>query len=337
MWNASADADLTLTASPVTVPRPVRPFAIEPDKWRAPADGPRWLYAQPGRLRAIWRLTAFGLALLVFQPVTESILAPLFGVMSRAVGEPVAAYPWITLTSVVAALVLALRVIDEVPWRAAALGEGTWRPRVLLFGLLLGAAAITFTVVALWATGSAHIQAVSDSLGAVGTESNTWAPSALRVAMVLAPAALWEELVFRGYLWSVAEDAGGVALARWATAVAFGAVHVLNPGAGLWSTAVVTLAGFCLGAVRERTGSLGAAWLAHFAWNWVMAAVLHVPVSGMSFEMPGYRTVVRGATWWTGGEWGPEGGGAALLVMSGALLLSMQPAGLRLFRTRSSV
>ena len=121
----------------------------------------------------------------------------------------------------------------------------------------------------------------------------------------------------------MAVSGAGLRFACWATAIAFGLVHVLNPGASVFSTLLVTVAGFCLGAVRERTGSLPAAWAAHFAWNWVMAVILHAPVSGAAFETPGYRTLVTGATWWTGGSWGPEGGGAALLVMSGALLLSM--------------
>jgi hypothetical protein len=67
--------------------------------------------------------------------------------------------------------------------------------------------------------------------------------------------------------------------------------------------------------VREHTGSLPAAWGAHLAWNWIMAAVLHVPVSGLPFDTPGYRAVLQGPAWLTGGGWGPEGGAVALVVM----------------------
>ncbi len=309
---------------------------INPDRWRSRADGPRWLYAQPGRLRAIWRLSAFGLALMVFQPITEAIIAPLFGLLSRTVGEPVPAYPWITLASVFASLTLTLRLIDEAPWGAVALSIDAWRIRVLILGLLLGATAIGGTIALLWATGTVHVETMARSLDATAASSNAWMATALRITMLLAPAALWEELVFRGYLWTVAEDAGGVRVARWATAVAFGAVHLLNPNAGALSTMLVTLAGFCLGAVREATGSLAAVWLAHLAWNWAMAAVLHVPVSGMAFDTPGYRTVINGPAWWTGGSWGPEGGAAALLVMGSALFLSVRPASWRPFGTRRS-
>jgi membrane protease YdiL (CAAX protease family) len=205
---------------------------------------------------------------------------------------------------------------------------------VLVAGTLIGAGAIGVTMLLLFGTGVAHIEPTLLSAENIPGAA-AWGPTALRVTALLAPAALWEELVFRGFLWTVALDAGGIRVARWSTACAFGVIHLLNPGAGVLSTLVVVTAGFCLGALRERTASLPAAWLAHFAWNWVMAVLLHVPVSGMAFDTPGYRTVINGPAWWTGGTWGPEGGAAALLVISGALALSMRATGWRSFRTAS--
>ncbi len=265
---------------------------------------------------------AFGLALLVAQPIVESVVAPIFGQLSRAVGEPLPAYPWITLLAVFASLSLSLRVVDDAPWSTVALTGSSWRVGALASGLGLGAAAIVATMALLWVTATVRIEPWAMMPGELESGTKAWLATALRLAALLAPAALWEELVFRGYLWGVTEQAAGVHVARWTTAIAFGLVHVLNPGASVWSTLLVTVAGLCLGSVRERTGSLAAAWLAHFAWNWTMAAVLHVPVSGAGFETPGYRTVVSGPHWWTGGPWGPEGGGAALVVLGGALWLA---------------
>lgn len=304
-------------------PAPRAPL-LDPDRWRTRADGPRWLYAEPGRLRAIWRLLVFGLALAVFQPIADSFLAPLMSGIARALGERIEAYPWITLVSILAALTLALRTVDGAPWRSVGLGDGAWRPRALATGAWVGAAAILITFALLWLSGSARVVPVP--VGDLQWSASSWQGTALRLAVLLAPAALWEELLFRGYLWTVADDAAGPRVALWATAVAFGVVHLLNPGAGVLSTTLVTVAGLCLGVLRERTGSLAAVWVAHFVWNWIMAAALHVPVSGVPFDTPGYRTVVTGASWWTGGAWGPEGGAAALLVMGGALAMSMRPA-----------
>jgi uncharacterized protein len=329
-WNASADAGVSLAGDVVSGESPQRTGdrgrtvrrVIDPDRWRVRADGPRWLYAEPGRLRAAWRLLAFGLALLVIQPIVESLVAPMFGLLSSAVGEPVPAYPWITLLAVMAALTLALRVVDDAPWSTVALTGSGWQVGRLFTGLGVGAAAIAATMALLWITATVRIEPWALMPGAAPNGMDAWIATSLRLAALLAPAALWEELVFRGYLWGVAEQAAGVRLARWTTAIAFGLVHVLNPGASVLSTLLVTVAGLCLGTLRERTGSLPAVWLAHFAWNWIMAAVLHVPVSGAGFETPGYRTTISGPQWWTGGEWGPEGGGAALFVLGGAFVLA---------------
>lgn len=314
-----------MSSAPIHVTGPSRVRAnFEPEGWRTPADGPRWLYAEAGRLRAVWRLAVFAVAMTVAQPIIEAILAPIFAAMTRSVGEPIAVYPWVTLGSTFAALCIGLRFVDRGSWRSVALGTGVWRPRMLAIGIGVGTACIVATFALLFASGAARIHVMpsaSDALapGETVLVSSSWSATALRLALLLAPAALWEELVFRGYLWTVAEQAGGVVVARWSTAVAFGVVHLMNPGAGVLSTILVVTAGLCLGLLRERTGSLAAVWLAHFAWNWVMAAVLHVAVSGVAFDTPEYRTVVSGPTWWTGGSWGPEGGVAALLVMSGAL------------------
>ncbi len=302
-----------------------RSLNLDPDRWRAPSDGPRWLYAEPGRLRVVWRLAVFALALALFQPVVESVLTPLVGGISGAFGTRTPAYPWVTLAAIGASLVVALRMVDQRPWHAVALGTGAWRPRTLLGGVGIGALAILATFALLWVSGSARIETLATSIDGAPLASS-WSATSLRLALLLAPAALWEELLFRGYLWTVAEEAADVRVARWTTAIAFGTVHLLNPGANALSTLLVVTAGFGLGAIREFSGSLPAAGCAHVAWNWVMAAVLHMPVSGILFETPGNRTVIAGPDWWTGGAWGPEGGAAALLVMGGALVVHARQA-----------
>jgi hypothetical protein len=70
-----------------------------------------------------------------------------------------------------------------------------------------------------------------------------------------------------------------------------------------------------LAMVRMALGSVYAAWMAHLAWNWVMAVPLHAYVSGQRLEAPGYRSVSAGPWWLSGGRWGPEGGLVAALGM----------------------
>jgi uncharacterized protein len=100
----------------------------------------------------------------------------------------------------------------------------------------------------------------------------------------------------------------------------FGLLHLANDGATPISVAVVTLSGLLLATVRLTMNSLHAAWMAHLAWNWVMAALLHATVSGIQFEAPGYRAVTSPPAWLSGGQWGPEGGVMAALGMIGGMV-----------------
>ncbi len=259
--------------------------------------------------RVAWRLVAFGVAFVLLQGIAEAVLGPVGRGVTRAMGTPVPLYPWTTLAGALGATVVLLQVVDRRPWSAVGLGTGAWAPRLLGWGGGVGALAIGATALGLGLVGALRFEHMP-----AGTMA-AWGGAALRMLLVLAPAALWEEVVFRGVLYEVAEEAGGARVARWSTSVAFGLVHAANPGAGVRTLAAVMLAGWLLARVREHTGSLPAAWSAHLAWNGIMAAGLHVPVSGLPFDTPGYRAVLVGPAWLTGGSWGPEGGAVALLVM----------------------
>jgi membrane protease YdiL (CAAX protease family) len=137
--------------------------------------------------------------------------------------------------------------------------------------------------------------------------------------VALAPAALTEELVTRGYVFVMLREVAGAPVALVLTSVGFGLLHLLNAGATLLSVSLVTFAGVYLGAILLLTRSLWAAWAAHLGWNWALAGALHAAVSGAAFPTPDYRVIDAGPDWLTGGPWGPEGGVAAGLGMLGGL------------------
>ncbi len=283
---------------------------------REVSAGSPWFVAATGRLRAPWRLSVFLLAFAVAWVMTNALLYPVLSFVMSALDSPLAVYGWLMLLATLVAHVIALRQVDEEPWDAVAFGGDSWSRRRLGAGLGLGAAAITATLLLLLVSGGLRVEWLDD-----GTGPGTWAVASLRLLWVLAPAALWEELMFRGYLWRVAEEAAGPRVALMATSVGFAAVHLLNPGANARTLGAVLLAGVCLGLVRQVTASVPAVWLAHLVWNWGMAAVAHVPVSGLPFEAPGWRLVPTEPAWWSGGSWGPEGGMAAFLVFTVALFM----------------
>lgn len=253
-------------------------------------------------------------AFVVVWTLANSFVYPVLSAATSWLDSPPALYSLMMLIAVTGATVIALRHVDGQQWPDIAFGREAWRGRALTLGVGMGGLAITSVIALLLLSGGAQFSGVRD-----GSGIDEWSATACRALWLLAPAALWEELVFRGYLWRVAEQAGGSRVALWATSVAFAAVHALNPGANARTLAIVLIAGVSLGVVREVTQSVPAAWLAHLAWNFTMAAVVHAPVSGLPFDTPGWRFEPTGPSWWSGGAWGPEGGVASVLVLLSAV------------------
>lgn len=249
------------------------------------------------------------------QGVAESVLQPIFAALSRGVGEPVPLYPFTMLAGCAGGAFAALKLAFVAPWSMFGIDAQARQSHAWRDGFVVGALAIAAVCGALWLMGALRFVAMTPPDGHV---VDGWSITALRVLAVLAPSALWEELAFRGVLQgSVMEATGSANIARFVSSLLFGGLHLNNPGANLQTTGIVVLAGWCLALVREQRG-LPAAWMAHLAWNWIMAAVLHVPVSGLPFSTPGYRADAAGPTWLSGGTWGPEGSVIAALVLAGA-------------------
>lgn len=269
-------------------------------------------YTRTGSLRAPWRL-------LVFAGSAAAFAVPLLFVRTLLPsGAEVPPYDtaWDSLAfSVALALATwyALRRVDERPWQAAWLGREALGAGRLVGGWLLGMLAIGIPTLAIMGLGWLRI---------VPAAEGSSLAAGLAALVVLAPAALFEELLVRGYAMSVLRDALGWWPAILLTSIVFGGLHAWNPGATPGSIALVTLAGVFLAVVVMATGSLWAATFTHLAWNWTMAALLHAPVSGLAFATPDYRLVDAGPDWATGGMWGPEGGAgaAAGLVLGTAYL-----------------
>ena len=215
------------------------------------------------------------------------------------------------LAAAFAASAIMLRSIDRREWSAIDFSRRSARPRPMLAGFLVGAAAIGAASAVLFAAGMMHF--VPSPVHA------SFAAATFRVTLVLTVAALAEEIICRGYLLTVIREAFGVRTAVVSTSVMFGLLHMTNPGATATSVTVVTLSGLLLAMVRLTYDSLYAAWMAHLAWNWVMAVPLHADVSGIRFESPGYRAVTDGPAWLSGGAWGPEGG----LIAAGGLTAAL--------------
>jgi membrane protease YdiL (CAAX protease family) len=288
------------------------------------------LVGRDGVLRAPWRIAVFAVAVSATVIFTTGVFYPLLA-LTPAVGWArlwrIPLDQYLVLGALVVATAAAYRLGERrarTPWHEVGLGASSFGWRPLLIGALAGAAGITIPAALLLLTGhyTFEAQPVVQSWGRIAAEG----------LMLLAPAAMVEELALRGYLLSTLRSALGTPWAVALTSVAFALLHLFNPDPSLLSTAVVALAGFFLAAVRLTTGSLWAAWSAHLLWNAVQAVVLHAPVSGLALGTPGYRLVDHGPAWLTGGTWGPEGGAAAAggLLVTTFLLVWRRAVGVEL-------
>jgi membrane protease YdiL (CAAX protease family) len=143
-----------------------------------------------------------------------------------------------------------------------------------------------------------------------------------KTAAVLAPAALSEEVMFRGLPLVLLAAVFG----RWPVLVVvagalFSAVHGFNPGITWLAYTNIALAGVLLGVAFYAPGGIWTAFGAHLGWNATLAA-LDAPVSGMPFRIPLLDYHTADPSWVSGGQFGPEGGVLATLALSAALVIA---------------
>ena len=189
--------------------------------------------------------------------------------------------------------------------------------RGLAFGVSLGAAAAAVALLAAVVVAGSHWSRDTGGLG-------DYLAQVLKTSLVLAPAALSEEVIFRGVpLVLLAAAVGrGTALVLIAGLV-FALFHGLNPGITPLGLGNIALAGIFLGVAFYAPGGLWTAFGAHLGWNATLAA-LDAPVSGLPFSIPLIDYRAGDPVWLSGGRFGPEGGLLATAAITGALLVALR-------------
>lgn len=264
------------------------------------------------RLRSLWRVPVFlAVALAVYVPLQVGIGAAV-AERSTQLARLAADNAALAVALLVASYAMMRRVEGRaladlgLPWgRGAVAGLGR--------GSVIGAVLIASLVALQALVGWLRPQAAAGTPG-------EWLSKASALALLFAVAAAAEELLFRGYAFRVLVGAFGWVLAVIVSSALFALMHVANPGADRLALLNIGLAGALMAVAYLRSGSL---WLAiglHWAWNWVMAVVLDLPVSGFAFDMPGYDLRETGPDLATGGEFGPEAGLLGTLVLVAGLL-----------------
>ncbi|MFJ9421458.1 lysostaphin resistance A-like protein [Streptomyces sp. NPDC101249] len=154
--------------------------------------------------------------------------------------------------------------------------------------------------------------------GGYRTEGGVSVGGMLTLLGIMAGVAVTEELLFRGVVFGALEELTGTRGALTISALLFGGLHLLNPGATVWGAlAIAVEGGLMLGAVYAATRSL---WLPigiHFGWNFAESGLFGTTVSGNDDAPTGLvHGILSGPDALTGGTFGPESSFVAILICS---------------------
>jgi uncharacterized protein len=258
-------------------------------------------------------LLAFGLAL----PVTGSALAATAWLQNPGAGPVLIQSLAMLLSTALVTWLIGMRILRftlaDLRYRVSHRGAG--------FGL----GAVAGGLAAGTGLGVAALVGGAEWCRESGTAAD-YAATVARTVIVLAPAALAEEALFRGVPLLALASAFGRGTAVVLVAVVFALAHLANPNVTPLAVGNIALAGIFLGLAFYAPGGIWTAWGAHLGWNGVLAA-LDAPVSGVPFSIPLIDYDPGAPAWLTGGAFGPEGGLASTLALTIAVLVARRWAG----------
>jgi membrane protease YdiL (CAAX protease family) len=182
-----------------------------------------------------------------------------------------------------------------------------------LAGLVIGILLMTAIIAVLALLGAYHVDGVGDAHRLIAPFLDALTTG------------LFEETLFRGVIFAIAEHWLGSYWAVLVSAALFGAAHLFNPHAGLFAATQIALeAGLLLAAAYLLTRHL---WLAigiHVGWNFAEGGIFGATESGTSASGL-LHSSTSGPDWLSGGAFGPEASPiAALLGVALAVLLLLR-------------
>lgn len=283
-------------------------------------SGWRSVLIADGTLRAPWRILLF-LAL-------GFVLYFVAGLVALTVADPPGlgkeALFWqaVPLVAALGAGWILLVAVDRRRPGALGFAWTSHTVREIGAGLLIGGGALAIAVGVLAAAGWIRFGPDEGTAG-------VYVRTLLVDLAAFAIAAAFEEAAFRGYPFQVLVQATGPLAGTLLASAAFAAAHVRNPNVDALGLLNIFLAGVLLSAAYLRTRSLWFATAVHVGWNWAMASLFDLPVSGLAFfDTPLYDVEETGPDWITGGAFGPEGGLAATAAFALAVVTVLRFPGL---------
>lgn len=277
------------------------------------------LFNNSGRLRSGWRVVIFVVVFVAMLFLLTTVARIGYALLISAVpsfGPKTFVQEMIFrggfLLAALAAGILCNRLLESLPWRAIGIALHRKWLRDFLVGSAIGILSLAL---------AAAIGAIGGGLSFSfsGRELLWRVLQTLAVSAVLfVVAALAEEALFRGYALQTLIRARLFLLGAILTALPFILVHLNNPNfQGAITVINLLLAGIWFAVAYWRTRSLWFPLGIHWAWNWALASLFGLPVSGITqlAPYPLLRGTDLGPAWLTGGDYGIEGGIAATFAL----------------------
>ena len=201
-------------------------------------------------------------------------------------------------------------LVYKRPLKQVGFYKADWIKQLLL-GALFGIVFISFQVLILSTTGMGRM--VSFEWGAL-TSGLFWSG-----ILFFLYVGFFEEILFRGVMMTALKTTRNKWIIILVSSAIFGLVHSLNPNVTVFSVANLILAGAVFAYLFIRTGRLWAPIGLHITWNSFMGNIYGIRVSGLTLTSIGDYEFT-GPAWFTGGEFGLEGGLLCTITMVLALL-----------------
>ncbi len=269
-----------------------------------------WLH--DGEIRLFWKMSSYMTVFFVLFTVAYLVSRPLLSFMDWRITNPL-----LMLIAAVLATLFLLSVSGKRNlWDETGLRPARQGGRDLLLGFTVAGVMMGALVLLELLFGGARINSVHLTAAYV-------AELLLLSLFGFTLVGFAEEILMRGYPFTVLQRQGSTVLALLLTSVLFSLMHGFNPDISWLGFGNIFLAGIWLGTARLVTGTL---WLAigmHTGWNFFLGTVFGFPVSGIH-ERSLLITETTGPEILSGGNFGPEGGLLATAVLplgTGALLL----------------
>jgi membrane protease YdiL (CAAX protease family) len=274
-----------------------------------------FFFNQTGRLRSGWRFLIFQLLFVAFGSLFGAVISFLMANLS-VVYERGSVLSFVVPNFILLTLSLIFgwlcgKFLEGLAFRAlgAWFVKNWWKD--LIFGLLVGAASISFAVLIAVIFGGMRLQ----SNETAGTTAIGLTLGVSLFVFILGAAA--EEAYFRGYILQTFTRAKLVPVGVLITSLFFASAHLNNPNSEKISASNTILAGVLFAVAYLKTRNLWFPFGIHLMWNWMQGAVFGSPVSGITklTTAPIFEQTDKGVELFTGGDYGIEGGIACTIAI----------------------